>query len=204
MRLQARRVQSATNTHEVITARPVSPASDSIITIQYQELERGTGRPLGDLTALRFWESSEGDVLHRFPEGVPVFDQNPFVFVPVGYNLKFEYRFLLNRSHHYGLPAIDILPRPWVDLHGTGILMYGGEFRGSGLDDITRKKRSGGSVPGWYESREYQKIDAYVRDEAKAFIEFYVWLPVTMPDVRKRWNYDGQILQKRFFSSIGK
>ena len=82
--------------------------------------------------------------------------------------------------------------------------MYGGEFRGSGLDDITKKKRSSGSVPGWYESREYQKIDAYVRDEAKAFIEFYVWLLGTMPDVRKRWNDDGQIPQERSFSSIGK
>ena len=113
MRLQARRVQSATNTHEVITARPVSPASDSIITIQYQEFKRGTGKPLGDLTVLRFWESSEGDVLHHFSAGVPVFDQNPFVFVPVGYNLKFEYRFLLKpvpslraASHRHPLKVV--------------------------------------------------------------------------------------------------
>ena len=166
----------------------LDPISDSIITIQYQELERGTGRPLGGLTILRSWESSEGEILHHLSASTPILDSYPFAFVPVGYNLKFEYRFLLARSHRYGLPAINIISRPWTDLHGTGILMNGGEFKGSGLDDITDKRRSGGSVPDWYKNGEYQKIDMYVRDEADAFIRFYMWLLGAMPGVRERWK----------------
>ena len=66
--------------------------------------------------------------------------------------------------------------------------MNGGEFKGSGLDNITDKRRSGGSVPDWYKNGEYQKIDMYVRDEADAFIRFYMWLLGAMPGVRERWK----------------
>ena len=166
----------------------LNPDHDSIITIQYQELKRETGKPVGDLAILRSWESSEAEILNLLSSVTPIWDSYPFAFVPVGYNLKFEYRFLRARSHHYGLPVIDIISRPWMDLQGTGILMNRGEFKGSALDDITDKKRGGGFVPDWYNNGEYRKIDAYVRDEASAFIRFYMWLLETMPGVQKRWK----------------
>ncbi len=36
---------------------------DKIITIQYQELERGTGRPVGEVTVLKEWELGERSML---------------------------------------------------------------------------------------------------------------------------------------------
>ena len=39
-----------------------------IITIQYAELERGTGNLLGELTILKEWELGEKEMLRRFIE----------------------------------------------------------------------------------------------------------------------------------------
>ena len=39
------------------------PSEDKIITIQFQELDRFTGKPIGDLKILKEWESSEKEIL---------------------------------------------------------------------------------------------------------------------------------------------
>ena len=39
----------------------LDPGNSSIITIQYQELERGTGRPVGELSILKEWELGRGE-----------------------------------------------------------------------------------------------------------------------------------------------
>lgn len=115
----------------------VDPKRDKIITIQYVELERNTGIQKGQLRILKEWESSEKDILERFIGESPISDRYAFSFIPVGYNLLFEHKFLLQKSFSHGLIPINILQRPLIDLRVIGILMNRGEFLGSGLDRIT-------------------------------------------------------------------
>ena len=71
---------------------------NKITTIQYVELERGTGRQLGELTILKEWELGEKEMLRKFIEDSPISNRYDFDFVPVGYNLGFEHKFLLEKS----------------------------------------------------------------------------------------------------------
>ena len=153
-----------------------------------RSLSARTGLPLGDLTVLKSWESSEKEILNQIACRTRITDDYRFAFIPVGYNLGFEDRFLRGRPQAHGLPAIDVLSRPCIDLQDPAILMNRGEFKGASLDKITAKSQSGGSVPDWYRNGKYEMIDAYVRDEATAFIEFFAWLLKTMPDLRKQWD----------------
>lgn len=159
----------------------LDPAADSIITIQYQEMERCTGRPKGSLRVLKSWEGGEAEMLERFARGAGIGSKDRFAFVPVGYNLGFEHGFLHAKA------GIDILGLPHVDLHHTAILMNGGEFRGSGLDKMTGKPHGGGVIPEWYREGRYGDIVRYVEREAAEFIRFYEWLLWRLPDVHREF-----------------
>ena len=169
----------------------LEPGSSKIITIQYQQLDRNSGMPKGPLVILREWELGEAEIIKRFIENTPAASGSDFDFVPVGYNLKFEHKFLRHRAERYGLPAIDILGKPMLDLHMTGVIMNGCEFAGSGLDRMTGKSQSGSSIGTWYGQKDYDRIVRYVEDEAREFSKFFVWLCRELP-----------ILHKRFMASI--
>jgi len=163
------------------------PDRDKIVTIQYQELDRATAKPIGELHILKEWESSEKEILEDFIGSTRVTDPYPFAFVPLGYNLYFEHKFLRERLATYGLPLVHILDKPHLDMHAIGILMNGGEFAGSGLDKITKKPFSGKGIPFWYKVKEYWRIVDYVKAEAEAFLEWAQWLYKEMPLLRKKW-----------------
>ena len=61
------------------------------------------------------------------------------------------------------------------------IIMNRGEFKGSSLDNITGKERSGKDVPSWFMNKEYNKIVEYIAMEAREFIKFNVWLHKRLP-----------------------
>lgn len=154
----------------------LDPDEHSIITIQYQELERGSGRPKGDLQILKSWESGEPDMLARFIRDSGINSHDRFGFIPVGYNLGFEHKFLRRAG-------IDILGLPHIDLQQTAILMNRGEFLGSGLDRMTGKPHDGSPIPDWYQAGQYDLITQYIEQEAAAFCEFYAWLLKRLPAV---------------------
>lgn len=163
---------------------------DKIITVQYHELERGTGRPVGEATILKEWELGERGMLSRLIAATPIAGSTyPFDFVPVGYNLGFEHKFLLARSRLHGLPRIDVQSHPCIDLHGTGIMMNCGEFKNSGLDKITGKQQSGRRISEWYATRQYSLIEEYIRNETGEFIKWYMWLLAKLPRLREEWNH---------------
>ena len=165
----------------------LDPDVDEILSIQYQELDRASGDAAGELVILKAWESSEKEIIERFLEGTSFLDDYAFSFIPVGYNLVFEHNFLKRRSEIHKLPEIDILGKPFIDLHSVGILMNGGEFRGSGLDKITGKTMDGVMIPAWNKIGDYDKIVEYIEMEAREFIKFNVWLYKKMPEIRKMW-----------------
>ena len=154
---------------------------NKIITIQYQELDRHTGEAIGELIILKEWESSERDILEEFINKSGISESYAFSFIPTGYNLSFEHNFLKERTALHSFNPIDILSKPFIDLRAFGILMNGGEFKGSGLDKISGKKTNGSSIPQWYQNKEYNRIIAYIKDETKSFIHLNAWLYKKMP-----------------------
>ena len=138
---------------------------DKITTIQYVELERGTGKQLGELTILKEWELGEEEMLRQFIEKSTITNKYDFDFIPVGFNLGFEHEFLQARSKKYNLEPISILTRPCIDLHAIAILMNKGEFRGSGLDKLTGKTHSGSPVVHWYDVKKYDLIKEIKKDQ---------------------------------------
>jgi len=166
----------------------LDPKKDKIITIQFQELHRNTGKPIGELKILKEWESSEQEILEQFLRKSRITDPYPFTFVATGYNLGFEHNFLRERCTVHGLPAIDILNNPFIDLRACGIIMNKGEFKGSGLDKITDKPHDGSLIPGWYQNKEYGKIINYIEVEAREFIKFIVWLYKELPECLEKFR----------------
>ena len=161
----------------------LNPKEDKILTIQYQELDRSTGEPVGELTILKEWESSEKEILEAFISKTNILGDYDFSFVPVGYNLGFEHDFIKTRSELNGLPSLDILHCPFIDLRAIGILMNAGQFKGSGLSDLTNKKGCGIQIPVWYENKEYDQITDYIKNETEEFIKFNMWLYKKMPSL---------------------
>lgn len=164
----------------------LDPDSSKIITIQYQKLD-WRGNPEDDLVILREWEAGEESILRRFLEDTNAGSPNDFDFVPVGYNLKFENMFLNSRLKRYGLPAVDILGRPMLDLHPIGVIMNGCNFRGASLDQMSGKAQGGGQVPAWYEDGDYNQIDMYVTDEAGEFIRLFAWMCRELPPLHQKY-----------------
>ena len=90
------------------TGDKVDLKNDRILTIQYQPIDCRTGETKGDLVILKAWESSEEDTLQRFYK---VFQPDlPWSFVPVGFNLVFDYFSLIYRwramNIHVGAKAV--------------------------------------------------------------------------------------------------
>ena len=166
----------------------IEPSTNNIITIQYAQLERGTGKLVDDLTILKAWEDSEQGIVDKFIKNTNVCDDYPFGFMPVGYNLQFEHRFLLHKSKKYGLGPIQVMDKAFIDLRVVGLLMNRGEFKDSGLDKITGKPQSGRMIPNWYHSGDYDSIEQYVRTELVEFVKWYEWLLRRMPELREEWN----------------
>ncbi|MAG39837.1 hypothetical protein CMI41_02630 [Candidatus Pacearchaeota archaeon] len=170
----------------------LNPEKDKILTIQYQELERNTGEAKGELIILKEWESSEKEIIQKFIADTNILDNYAFSFVPVGFNLGFEHNFLMQRAKMHGLPAIDILNNPFIDLRAIGILMNNGEFKGSGLDKLTGKENSGSNIPILYNNSDYDSIIRYVQLETEEFIKFNAWLYKKLPGLLEEFGTTNQ------------
>lgn len=96
------------------------PQRDKIITIQFVELERNTARKIGPLRILKEWESNEKDIIATFIQESGISDPYPFRFIPIGYNLGFEHKFLWHRSRLHGFAPINLLGKPVIDLRPVG------------------------------------------------------------------------------------
>lgn len=162
---------------------------NEILTIQWCELERNTGRKIGEIQVLKSWESSEKDILEKFTDMVNLTDPYPFSFIPIGYNLSFEHKFLSYRSELHDTFPISIMSRPNIDLHQLAILMNRGEFKGTKLNDMTNKTSDGHVILQYITNKEYDKIEEYVKMEANEFIKFTQWafqtVPILMPELKQ-------------------
>ncbi|MFH1521975.1 MAG: ribonuclease H-like domain-containing protein [archaeon] len=165
----------------------LNPKTCKIITIQFQKLNEFGDGVKGELVILKAWESSEREILEKFIRMSGILESR-WNFIPHGYNLRFEHNFLKEKTKLYGLPIIDILEGPFVDLHSVGIMMNGGKFKGSGLDNITGKVGDGLDVLEMWTFDAYDKIEEYIRREAKEYTKLYVWLKKRMPELLREFR----------------
>ena len=163
---------------------------DKIITIQYMELDRNTGNPVGPLKILKEWKSDEKTILKRFIEEFRPKDR--WAFIPVGYGLGFEHKFFWQRCISNGLEPLNIFSGPFLDLMTVGVLLNSGSFKGAALDDLTGKPHDGSVIPGYYREKKHTEIESYIKTEADEFVNFNVRLCEEMPPLLERIE-DGEV-----------
>ena len=145
------------------------------------ELERNTAKPVGPLKILKEWESDEKTILTRFiSDFVP---ENDWAFIPIGFNLQFEHKFLWQRCISNGLQPVDILDGPFLDLKTVGVIMNKGEFKGAALHNLTNKPHGGGNIPQLYAEKKYGEIESYIKRETEEFTTFCTRLYKELPQL---------------------
>jgi len=165
------------------------PSKDKIITIQFQELDRFTGEPIGDLKIFKEWESSEKEILTEF---LPNITQDAWDFIMIGNNLPFEFIFLTYRTKEHGLHDFDIthwFDRVWLDLKHVAVMINSREsnpFRGYQKIFGKTGKVTGKDIPGLYNDKRWPDIIKYIQDEADGFIKAFKVLKREMPSLLEK------------------
>lgn len=183
------------NTYFDIETTGLNPQTDKILTIQFQQLDAFTYQPIGKIVILKEWELGEKQLLEEFIKYSGVL-KGGFAFVPVGYNLGFEHNFILAACKRHGLPEVDVLSCPHLDLKPCGVLMNGGRFKGCGLDKLTRKEHDGAYVPDMYAKKDYTAIMDYITQETMAFNEFLLFLLKHMPKLLIEFHKEIGLIEK--------
>jgi len=162
------------------TGEKSDPATDRLVTLQYQKIDLTTGETLDVLVILREWESSEKEIVTTFYNqffrpGTPITQ-----FIPVGLNLDYTYEMLLALFRKYGLapPTSYELyyQRPRFDLRPIIVLLNNGRFAGASLDAFSLKKGEDRHMEKWYDKKEFGRIEHYVREEATRFLKVLQYL----------------------------
>jgi hypothetical protein len=159
--------------------------NDRIISVQFEELSTTDGKAKGALRILTEWGlGSEEAVLTEFKKWF--LTERPFDFIPVGVNLHgFDLIILLRRLNKYfnlRLGHEFFRDRPVIDIKPILVIMNGGMFKG--YDRLLGKTESGALVRKWYEERNYDEIERYIRQEAENFIKKYQTLKTQIPQIR--------------------
>lgn len=156
------------------------PATDKLITIQYRKMDLTTGEPLGELKILKEWESSEKEIVTTFYNEFFKPDVPFTQFIPVGMGLDYEYEMIIAKFKKYNLSTITshdlYYRRPRFDLKPVIILLNDGRFNGARIDAFSEKKSDKGLVKGWYEKKEFRKIERSIRDDADGFLKLLQYL----------------------------
>ena len=161
----------------------LNPEKDKIITIQWQKLDRDTGKPISDLQILKEWESSEKDILEKFLPNLTCYYWD---FVFIGQNLLFDFMFFDRRLKHHGLGEFDLScaqKRVILDIKPI-LVMINGDF--IGYDELLDKNGTVKvNVPELYEQKRYPEIIKYIKEETSDFLEAFQILKKKMPSLSK-------------------
>jgi DNA polymerase III epsilon subunit-like protein len=163
------------------------PYQDGLLTIQTHRID--AGRAVGRLTMHKAWESSERDIVRIFLDETEFF-ADPWRFVPVGFNLGFEIKWLFVKAKQHGaLPRharFESVDKPRIDLKDIAVMMNGGRFKGSKLENFSTKMGSGDVVAKAVARRDHATIEHYVEQETEAFLRLFEALVTEMPAVWRR------------------
>lgn len=156
---------------------------DEIITIQWQELDRYTGQPIGELNVLKRWESSEEDILKNFHPNLTCYNWD---FIFIGKNLFFDFCMLNERLMHFGLGKIDLRclnDRVSLDIKPILVLINNG-FKGYATVLPKTNSTTNDTIPKLYSEKKYPEIIKYIEDETKDFIKAYQVFKKELPKLK--------------------
>ena len=165
----------------------LDPVKDQILTIQYQKLDTLKGYAIDPLKILKVWDNDQSEKRIISCIAPMLMESNPWRFVPVGNNLSFDFRFISSKIKQHLDLEIDtlyFLMRPNIDLKHILILLNGGKFKG--YNQILGKQEDGEKIPQWYDTREYEKIINYIKNEANSFTKLYAKLQQLLPNLFNR------------------
>lgn len=160
----------------------LEPHEGEILTIQYQNLES----PNAPLVILKAWEHPDGErgIVNEFVSK-NAYWTNKWKFMPVGYNLAFEFNWLFNKSVRYGLlpPHANATNyfKPSIDVQQVVLFFNNLAFKGSSLQNFSPKSGTGSNVIRYIEERRYDAIERYIIDETKGFVQLFNSLKKEMP-----------------------
>jgi len=163
----------------------IDTSKDKIISIQFQELDDATGEAKAPLHIYKEWEVGEEALVRKF---FPKF--RAWKFIPVGTNLAFERMFLKEKFEKY--LGRDVTHKyldyymPSIDIQPLLVIMNKGQFKGSGLHYFSDKEHSGEKIKEWYEAKDFEAIEDYIKLEARAFIKLYAKLQRELPKIFPR------------------
>jgi hypothetical protein len=158
---------------------------DEIITIQWQELDRLTGEPIGELTILKRWESSEEEIIKAFHPNLTCYHWD---FIFIGKNLFFDFCMLNERLKHFRLGEIDLRclnERVSLDVKPILVIMNSGNF--IGYDKVLPKTNplTNDKIPQLFREGRYPEIVQYIKDEASDFVKAYKVFKKELPSLTK-------------------
>jgi hypothetical protein len=163
----------------------IDPVKCQIISVQVVGLAQNAGTVCRPFKMFKAWELGEKGMLEKALEYVEAYDPYPFKFIPVGYNLDFEDRFISTRMDILGMKRLPMgvvsYERPRIDLRPIGAILCKGEFKGSSLTVISGKKGTGKDVLEFYQNGQFDKIEEYAKQEAEEYIRFLDWLFKVLP-----------------------
>jgi DNA polymerase elongation subunit (family B) len=172
--------------------------NDEIIAITYQQIDSRTGDVKGKLNILKSWESSEKEILQRF---YPIFNvENKWDFVPIGYNLSFDFTSLIYRWRKMdikvnGKSLLSLFAqRAYIDIEPVVIIFNHGRFEGAKLEKFAGKRYSGSKIREWYEKKDYPAIQDYIEDEIDRFLKLYQFSVQRLPDVWLEFAKESKIV----------
>jgi len=149
------------------------PKTDKIISIQFQKIDIKTGEPKGKLQILKEWEEGEESIIRFIHKWF--FKRNPWQFIPIGFNLNFEWKFLSEKFIQYGIDnrtPSELLDLPQIDIKFLAVIKKG-TFFGASLSSISSKSDDGSIIKELYETKNYKSIEKYIEDETNGFIGLY-------------------------------
>ena len=166
-----------------------NPHSDMIIAILFHELEKETGEPVGELKILSEWSSSETAVISEFLQILDL--ENPWSFIPVGFDLRSDLRFLrirvlklLGRSL-----SLEFLyeAMPTIDLFPIAVLMNKGRFKGTSLAWVLSSIETA-PVHHWLRSKDYERLIDHFHAKKDRFLQFYRYMRQELPFLWARFG----------------
>ena len=149
------------------------PTKNKIITIQYQQLDAKTGKPLDELKILKEWESTEKEIIKTFAKDMNLDDPSYYWnFRPVGNNLYFEWVHLSHKLEKYCGIKFDFTELAHnMELTPTAILINGGVKKNS--TKIFDKEGKAVNMKDWYYNEEYDEIIHYIEEETNSFVNVF-------------------------------
>lgn len=153
----------------------LTPENSELLTIQFQEINQ-EGYSIAPLIIHKSWETSEKDIVEKIYHTL-FSGKDKWKFIPVGFNLIFDFTFLFGKFKKYNLPIPNLsdylYEKPIWDMKYMVVMLNNMNFIGAKLNNFCNKAGDGRDVLEYHKNNEFDKIEEYIQQETKSFLELF-------------------------------